>query len=286
MAVARVGTLTDAGRQLGYSQSTVSQQLSQLEQLAGQRLVERTPGARTAALTPAGERLARHATAVLGRLGQARDELALSAPPLRIGAVPSAAAAFLSAMVGSVTEPVVLTESIRPDELLDELAAERLDFVLAATTDERAGVRRRIVHTDPYVLIVPDGHPLAGLGRPARPSDLAHVALIAKDCDTPSQRALDAALAAHGVAPSIRLRAHDARTVTQLVADGHGVAIIPRLLYQPRRHLTAIRADEIVPARRIALHAVSHRAHSPVEARLEAAIARVGGAQSAPRSGP
>ena len=250
----------------------MSQQVAQLERLTGTRLVERTPGARTATLTVAGTRLARHADAILARLGQARDELAAGERSLRLGAVPSVAAAFLGRIVRAVPAAVELVESIRPDELLDQLVAGRLDLVLAPTTRERTGVRRRVLLRDPYLLIVQRGHRLARLRRSVVASDLEGLQLIAKDCDTPSQRALASALAAHGIRVAVRLRAHDARTVAGLVADGHGIAVIPRLMHGKEAGVVAVAADALVPPREIALHARADEARSREEAKVEAAV--------------
>jgi molybdate transport repressor ModE-like protein len=73
-AIAREGSVTGAAAELGYVQSSVSEQLATLECVVGARLVERAPGTRPLSLTPAGELLVRHADDILARLAVARAE--------------------------------------------------------------------------------------------------------------------------------------------------------------------------------------------------------------------
>jgi molybdate transport repressor ModE-like protein len=73
-AIAGEGSVRGAADELGYAQSSVSEQLATLEHVVGARLVERSPGTRPLSLTPAGELLVRHADDILARLAVARAE--------------------------------------------------------------------------------------------------------------------------------------------------------------------------------------------------------------------
>src|SRR5215475_847217 len=75
-AVAQTGAFGRAAGQLGYTQSSVSQQIAALEQLVGQRLVERTRGSSVVELTEAGKLLMRHADAIIARLHTAEADFA------------------------------------------------------------------------------------------------------------------------------------------------------------------------------------------------------------------
>src|SRR5215471_12790416 len=75
-AVARTGAFGRAAEHLGYTQSSVSQQIAGLEQLVGQRLVQRTRGSGVVELTEAGNLLLRHAEAILARLHTAEADFA------------------------------------------------------------------------------------------------------------------------------------------------------------------------------------------------------------------
>ncbi len=73
-AVARLGSVTEAARELRYSQPSVSHHLARLEAATGAKLIQRV--GRGIRLTPEGELLAQRATEILGRLNAASVELA------------------------------------------------------------------------------------------------------------------------------------------------------------------------------------------------------------------
>jgi DNA-binding transcriptional LysR family regulator len=273
-----------AAARLGYTQSAVSQQLLSLERIVGVTLVTRSPGARSIELTEAGAQLLAHADAIAGHLESARADLAAFADgrtgELRIGAVPSAAAALVPALAEELRAhapriTLAVSESYFPAELLDSLAAGALDLVLAPEDEPRDGLRSETIMSDPYVLLVPAGDPFTKLGRKLTPADLATRDLIGKDCATASQRALAAALGDCGLAPP-RIRAHDLREVLGLVRRGLGVAVVPRLLLdEADAGIERLGVDHFVPDRRIAL---TTRADGARTAAVELAASIIRGA--------
>src|SRR2546430_16596527 len=78
-AVARTRSFGRAARELGYTQSAVSQQIAQLERIVGQRLFHRPGGPRRVEPTEAGPLLPGHPDATAARLDPARPDMA--APP-------------------------------------------------------------------------------------------------------------------------------------------------------------------------------------------------------------
>src|SRR2546430_12896773 len=73
-AIAEAGTFWAAAEALNSSLSTVSDHISDLEALTGQRLVERSRGRRTVTLTEAGRLLLGHAEAIESRLRAAEAD--------------------------------------------------------------------------------------------------------------------------------------------------------------------------------------------------------------------
>jgi molybdate transport repressor ModE-like protein len=73
-AVARHGSVTEAAKELHYSQPSVSHHLGRLEAATGAKLVQRV--GRGIRLTPEGELLAGRAAEILGRVDAASVELA------------------------------------------------------------------------------------------------------------------------------------------------------------------------------------------------------------------
>ena len=284
-AVARDGTVTAAARSLGYTQSAVSGQLASLERLVGQPLVVRRAGARGVSLTPAGQRLLEHASAIRRRLAAAGADLASFAagvrPLVRLGAVPSLAAVVVPAAARALARrapeaELRVEESHLPGTLQESLQRGDADLVIAPLTGAEELVDAAELGADPYVLLVPRRDVLARLERPVGAVDLDGRDVVAKDCGTPSQRAVERALRAHGVAVTVRVRAHDARTVHGLVGSGAGVAFLPRLLVDPADAATvALPVDDAwLAPRRIALFRASGAEPSPATAIVEDAVRR------------
>src|SRR5207237_10078793 len=74
--LAQTGAFGRAAKQLGYTQSAMSQHIAALEGLVGQRLVERARGQSGVELTEAGRLLLAHAGASLARLRAAHADFA------------------------------------------------------------------------------------------------------------------------------------------------------------------------------------------------------------------
>src|SRR2546423_8860248 len=100
-AVGRTNSFGRAARDLGYTQSAVSQQIAHLERVVGQRLVERPGGPRRVSLTEAGRLLLRHADAIVAQLDSAEADMAAlaegAAGPPRGGGFQSVGARLLPA---------------------------------------------------------------------------------------------------------------------------------------------------------------------------------------------
>src|SRR5690242_18947535 len=95
--VAVRGSFSEAAAALDFTQPAVSQHISRLETTLGVRVLERI--ARGVKLTPAGEVLSRHASALLdaGRRAEeaVRDAAGIGRAQVRVAAFPSAAAGLL-----------------------------------------------------------------------------------------------------------------------------------------------------------------------------------------------
>lgn len=81
--VVDTGTFTDAGIELGISQTAVSRHVAALESVLGLRLLDRTT--RSVELTPAGERVLRHARRALSVVADLQQEARTGASTITIG---------------------------------------------------------------------------------------------------------------------------------------------------------------------------------------------------------
>ena len=76
VVVAEEGSFVQAARRLGYSRSTISHQIAQLEASIGESLFVRGSGSRTVVVTPAGRIVVAHGRALLRLLDNADAQLA------------------------------------------------------------------------------------------------------------------------------------------------------------------------------------------------------------------
>ena len=173
-AVAREGSFGRAAASLGYTQSAISQQIQTLERLVGERLVERPGGPRAVSLTEAGTLLLRHAEAIVSRLHAAQADMAALAQGqggrLRVGTFQSVGARVLPAVMRRFSAEwpdvhVELTESASDEELLRLVERGELDLAFAMPPLVEGPFESKELLADPYVLLVPAEHDLAGRRR-------------------------------------------------------------------------------------------------------------------------
>src|ERR1700751_5618524 len=178
-AVARTGSFGRAARELGYTQSAVSQQIAQLERIVGQRLFNRPGGPRRGEPTEAGLLLLRHADTLVAQLDAARADMAAlaegEAGTLRVGIYQSVGARPLPTLVRRFREqwPLVgvrVREESSATDLLRLLEHGELDFTFADLPLREGPFEWAELLQDPHVLLVSARSELAPLdsGPPLR----------------------------------------------------------------------------------------------------------------------
>lgn len=236
-AVARERSFHRAAAELGYTQSAVSQQIAALERIVGVALFERPGGRRPVALTEVGELLLRHADAMLARVRAARaDVTALAAGhsgPLRIGTYQSVGARLLPSLLSAFAArwpgvEVDLRESASDRELWRLVEDGTLDLTFTMLPLEDGPLDAIELLRDPYLLVVAAGSPLARATQPPSLAEVAALPLIGfRSCR--NEIRIDAQLRANGLQPHVAFRSDDNGTIQSLVAEGHGVALMPEL---------------------------------------------------------
>ncbi|MFF8599819.1 LysR substrate-binding domain-containing protein [Streptomyces sp. NPDC015232] len=235
VTVARLGSFSAAARELGYTQSAVSQHIAALEADLGLALLGRRP----VAPTPAGARLLEHAGSLLLRLDAARADLArYAAPPRRTLTLAAAPLALHPRILAALPATGVTLRTLPGADVPAAVATGDADLGLVdgvvAPSDplrlpDVAPLTTGPVAEDPLVVVLPPGHPLAGrtgldLG------DLVDARwLDAPDAGLPLDRlrAAHGAPGGHGFRPSLRYEGTDLRTAAALAAAGHGLALLP-----------------------------------------------------------
>ena len=238
-AVARTRSFGRAARELGYTQSAVSQQIAQLERIVGQRLFERPGGPRRVEPTEAGLLLLGHADAIVARLDAARADMAAlaegAAGTLRVGIYQSVGARLLPALVRRFRAQwprvgVRVREESSAADLLRLLEHGELDLTFADLPLPEGPFDSAEVLQDPYVLLVSARSELAELDSAPPLRDVAKLPLIGRRTTDEPERFLA------GRVPELNVvfRTDDNGTLGALVAEDLGVAIEPRLVVDPR----------------------------------------------------
>ncbi len=235
-AVAQHGSVTEAARELHYSQPSVSHHLSRLETATGAKLIQRV--GRGIRLTPEGQLLAHRAAEILGRVDAAANELAAQVG-LQSGRVRVAAnASVLSTLVLRAADALdsaypgieLGLVDCHPAEALEMLRYGEIDIALAFrhvdAMDHHEDIRTVDLVEDPVYLIIRDpDESLADHRTSAWIGGCAHC-----------QQELFAICRRDGFAPDIGSLSDDMVVVQAMVAAGVGVATLPGLALRAYRH--------------------------------------------------
>jgi DNA-binding transcriptional LysR family regulator len=264
-AVARERSFARAAKQLGYTQSAVSQQIASLERATGVRLLERPRGRRVVEPTEAGLLLLRHADRIVASLRAAEADLAALAAgtgSLAVGSFQSVGMSILPELLSRYRADwpdveVTLLESVSGTELLRGVEVGELDVSFGVLPlDEDGPFETAELMSDPYVLLVQTGSPLAGREKPPTRQDIAQLPLIG--FRHPSGHGVEAHLRARGIDARFVFRSDESATVQGLVASGFAAAIVPRLTVNLEdTRVRALELGGLIPARTIVL--VFHR---------------------------
>ena len=284
-AVARTGSVTEAARELHYSQPSVSHHLSRLEAATGATLVQRV--GRGIRLTPEGRLLAHRAAEIVGRVETASSELAahvgLGAGRIRLAAnasalstlVPEAAAVLARAHprieLGLVDQhPVEALELLRHGDV--DVA---LVFSLSDDPVEADGVRTVHVADDSINLI--SLQPDDALTAHRESSWIGGCERCREELFTVCRRS--------DFEPRLASLSDDMVVVQAMVAAGLGVTTLPGLALRAHRHPDVHVAE--LPGIRRRIHAATYGEppDPPAVAAVVAALQEAGTSVSSVASG-
>ena len=262
------GSVQAAADNLRMTPSGVSQHLSALAKETGLVLFERE--GRGIAPTAAARELAAQSGEVMSQLGRL-DALVADlrdgrSGRLSIGYFASAGAEWMPSLVKALTAEfpglvleLVLTEGSTRTVALD------IDLVIDdPDAPVRTGYRRTELIDDPFVVVVPRDHPLAGRDTVAIGELQGETWVSNELTKAPCHRIVLAACAAAGFTPRFTVQAQDHYTAIAFVAAGVGITVLPRLATvslrpdvarvaisgpEPVRHVAALERDHGTPHR-------------------------------------
>jgi molybdate transport repressor ModE-like protein len=275
-AVARIGSFRQAARELGYVQSAVSQQIARLEQVVGARLVERHRGQRNVRLTRVGEVLAERGERILGELQAARIDLSVMGEEAN-RTISLAVAGDHAPLIGRLLSTmcrelrgtcVQVTEVASDAELVRLLESGAADAAIGGPL-AAPGVGSVVLLQDPYVVLAAPESRVAGLTFVSSPAELADERLI-----VPTSLLVQGPLHAPGLLLERALEVPFAATVPVLVAQGHGIGLVPSsaVAHTLGRVATVPTAGLIAPQRVMLGWHAARRRTTRVKAFCDAAV--------------
>jgi LysR family hydrogen peroxide-inducible transcriptional activator len=216
------------------TQPALSMQIRDLEKELGVDLVERRPG--EAALTEVGGEVARRAELMLAAARDlvdfARHRGRLLTGRLQLGVIPTIAPYVLPRVLPLLQRRYPdLRVELRETQtklLMEELVRGRLDVVLLALPVGDADIETMRLFEDPFLLAVPASDPRPATAR-ASARDIDHERLILLEeghCLRDQALAYCRRVRAD---TGIGLGATSLTTVMQMVANGYGVTLVPRV---------------------------------------------------------
>jgi DNA-binding transcriptional LysR family regulator len=237
LELSRRGSMRAVADELGYTTSTVSQQLAVLAREAGTPLIE--PAGRRVRLTPAGQRLADHAVTILAALEAARADLDPAAEPAGVVRVAGFATAIRRSLVPVVaalaeSHPAVdlQVREHEPAEAMALLADDEVDLALVYDYNLAPQAFGRDVNatplwTAPWQLAAPAGDdPVGSDASPGVLRRYADAPWIVNSRNTADETVLLAIAALAGFVPRFTHRADSLELVQDLIAAGLGVGLL------------------------------------------------------------
>jgi len=260
-AVADTLSFHKAAERCRVAQPSLSAQIAALERGLGVTLFERDR--RKVLVTGAGRELLDRARRILLGADELSDAALRLSDPLsgmvRVGVIPTISPYLLPPVTPALHAAyprltIVWIEDKTP-VLTAALSEGSLDAAVLALEAEVGDFEHAVIAKDPFVLAIATEHPLAKRKAPARPEELAGESVLLLD-DGHCFRDQALAVCANAKARELEVRATSLPTLSQMVARGLGVTLLPRLAVatEAERAGLAIRPfAEPAPRRTIAL---------------------------------
>jgi len=237
VAVAKQGSFSEAALQLEMSQSAVSHAIATLENHLGVMLLVR--GRHGAHLTPVGERILEHAREIVGRAEKISKEAELSkglqGGQVRIASFRSVATHLLPTVIAHFHQrfpaiAVSLTEHDDYPQVEQALQAERADigFTFLPASDD---LEVWEIVRDEFIALLPPTFRLAGVRLTWQ--ELVDQPLIMPPIGNVMMQQVYDHVQSFGYALNVVYEVETDATIVNLVAQGLGATVLPRLAAEP-----------------------------------------------------
>ena len=245
-AVATEGSFTRAAQALHVSQPTVTTQVKQLEELYQVELFHRT--GRRIRPTEIGERLLQLSRQIFGLEHEAvqvlRDAGELRSGHLRVAAVgPSHVTKMLAAFNQRYPDLNISVGTGNSEDVLTRLLDYSADVgVLAQVLKDKRFVS--VPYSEHPIVIFCNANHRFARRRSIRTAELQGEKLILREQGSTTRKAIESALKAAGVQPTVVMEVASREIIREAVLQGLGVAAVSEVEYVPGAGLHAVRISD------------------------------------------
>lgn len=269
LAIVEAGNFRRASEVLHLSQPAVTAHVKQLEQAIGMPLLDRTT--RRMRVTAAGDRLRTMAEQTLADLDavllELRNEATLQRGRISISCVPTIAASVLPRVLGRFGEKypgvTVKVFDVIAEKIFAQVMEDKVDFGIGPPPAVGAEFDFRAITRDPFVAVVPRGHPWADR-KSVTLTDLVGVPFLALLQGYNVRETLDATLKKHGLKITPKYEVQHHYTLGGMVEAGLGITALPSMavsmLSRPLLRTVPIRPS---PTREVGIIKLKRKKLSP-----------------------
>ena len=268
-AVVEEGTFGRAGARLGYTQSSVSQQIAALEKAVGGPVFDRPGGPRPVRITPLGEVVLAHGRELLAKadaLTDAVDRFRAGHGRIDIGTFQSVSNLILPAVIRRLLDEHPGCDIRLSDVTPEDPRIGELDLLFHDGPVD-GDVEQVKLFDEPYLLVTGAG---AAHDGPVRVKLLDEAPMVAWPL-THHQRWLERTLARAGAQPRFVFRTTGHETILSMVRAGIGWAVLPWLALHVHDAWSddqlAIHPLQPSPSRELSLYRPAGRTESPLAIR-------------------
>lgn len=233
-ALARFEHFGKAADAVAISQPALSMQIKEMEEILGVTLIERS--SKGVHLTAEGEEIARRSKVILSALQDLSDYARHCAEPLsgplRLGVIPSVAPYVLPQALpllqARYPEIQLRLRETQTHNLLDELDRSELDVIMLALPVENSDVETLELFRDDFLLAVQTNSEILASGRTPEQIATTGKLLLLEEGHCLRDQALNfCGDIGHDALSSFG--ASSLSTITQMVANGYGVTLLPKM---------------------------------------------------------
>ncbi len=235
--VAKWGSFTRAGHELGYAQSSVTTQIKKLEDQYQVRLFERS--GQKMVLTQSGEDLLFYVDKILSLLKEASERLTDERNlrgSIRIGTVESLAAYFITPYIKALKDQhpslkIMLEAGLCPN-LVQGILEGKFDIAVLLDQIQSSNDLEVIpIRKEQMVMVASPKHEWSTKNSVAA-GDLKHETIILTEEGCPYRTLLEQLLTEHSIQPQSVISFSSLEAIKQCVADDLGVALVPEIAVQ------------------------------------------------------